>query len=131
MDKLSYRVPLPSRTRFTISEDVTNWAAENFLTVVNAVMKFLQSTDEVLDINMLIFRLRQNLESDFDRSLVKTATKYLSNEGYIKLQWMDGIKASEDRFGNHMIVICHATACFNLGPRGQIRQDFKRKIVFD
>ena len=131
MDKLSYRVPFPARTRFTVLEDVTKLPADKFLIVINAVMKALQSSDETLDVNRLNFELRQKFEHNFDHSMVNIATKFLSNEGYIKLELMDGIKACDKRFGNHNIVICHATARFNLGPKGQIRQDFKRKLSFD
>ena len=135
MDKLSYRVPFPARIRFAISEEITKLPADDLLIVINAVMKTLQSSDEIMDVNMLSFELRQKFEQNFEYSLVKMATKFLSNEGYIKLQWMDAIKASDERFGNHKIVICHATARFNLGPkdeygRRQIRQDFKRKLSF-
>ena len=94
-------------------------------------MKTLQSSDEIMDVNMLNFELRQKFKQSFEYSLVRTATKFLSNEGYIKLQWMEGIKACDERFGNHKIVICHATARFHLGPKGEIRQDFKRKHSFD
>ena len=71
-----------NRNRFMIEDDLAKWSSEELLDAVNAVMKALQSSDELLDVNWLSFDLRQKFGCYFDDSLVWVAVKYLSNEGY-------------------------------------------------
>ena len=126
MRKLTEKFPTEkrNRNRFKIEDDLAKWSSEELLEAVNAVMKALQSSDELLDVNWLSFDLRQKFGCYFDDSLVWVAVKYLSNEGYIKLD-MSMTRTSrikEKLFESWNIVEYNSTARFMLGSNGQIME---------